>query len=252
MRTRRGTRLSGCKSCACNHCASVPPVFLSLEPAQYWSRARRGQIAALGSLQGLVEVANPKLVMNKRDPSRAWQVKVAQKCQLSYSITVISVYSVQIRFRPSFPYSLPCHQFSVLSVKLIFLLTWMVGVPVSHFHGSLHLSLSLIPSPTLIYKNIEQLPANPCWKASVPSAIHGTQKWLTVPESALQKTLNLGVRDSNPDCCSQVYPETGRKAIYLVDLKLAPRSHQWGPVRLLYSDSALKNCFIHWANISSS
>ena len=61
-----------------------------------------------------------------------------------------------------------------------------------------------------------------------------------MPESILQKTLNLGVRDSNPDCCSQVYPETGRKAIHLLDLKLAPRSHQWDPVRLLYSDSVLK------------
>lgn len=92
--------------------------------------------------------------------------------------------------------------------------------------------------------------------SSTPShpapAWHSTEKWLTVPESILQKTLNLGVRDSNPDCCSQVYPETGRKAIYLLDLKLATCSHQWDPVRLLYSDSAFKNSRSHWANSSSS
>lgn len=53
----------------------------------------------------------------------------------------------------------------------------------------------------------------------------------------------MGVRDSNPDCCSHVYSDTGRKAIYLPDLKLAPRSHQWDLVRPLYSDSAFKNFY---------
>lgn len=127
---------------------------------------------------------------------------------------------------------------------------WVCLFPTSmaHYTWASHLS----PAPPWFIKILSSCQQILAERPLFPSAVHGTEKWLTVPESILQKTLNLGVRDSNPDCCSQVYPETGRKAIYLLDLKLAPRSHQWGPVRLLYSDSALKNCFIHWANISSS
>lgn len=80
MRTRRGTQ-----GCLAAKAVLVTTTLLCLpfsclwKPAQYWSRAERGRITGLGSLQGLVEVANLKLVMYRRGPSRACQVKVAQK-----------------------------------------------------------------------------------------------------------------------------------------------------------------------------
>lgn len=40
--------------------------------------------------------------------------------------------------------------------------------------------------------------------------------------------------------------------MYLLDLKLAPRSHRWDPVSPLHSDSPHKSCFICWTNNSHS
>lgn len=170
------------------------------------------------------------------------------------------LYSVQIRFRQCFSYNLPCHQFSEPASEIDILPSHRGGracFPLQRL-TALEPASHSCPTPpwfTEISSSHQGILAKrpPSSTPSHPApAWHSTEKWLTVPESILQKTLNLGVRDSNSDCCSQVYPETGRKAIYLLDLKLATRSHQWDPVRLLYSDSAFKNSRSHWANSSSS
>ena len=260
MRTREGTQGCLC-SWPLHFCASR----LLHSGSSTSLGVRQGKLREVGWYQskGWWRWPTPKLVMYRRGLSRAYWVKGVQKRQLSYSITAImTVYSIQIRFQLWFPHNLPCHQvFGALQIYCYFSSALMLGVPVTHFCGWLHLSFLHMPNTapythTHTHTHIHtHLDLQKYWTAAsklFPTALHGAEKWLTAPESILQKTLNLGVRDSNPDCCSQVYPETGRKAIYLLDLKLAPRSHQWDPVRFLYRDSAFKNCFIHWANISSS
>lgn len=141
------------------------------------------------------------------------------------------LYSVQIRFPPWFPYNSPCHQFSVPAEEIDISPRpgqWACLFPTSQAHCTW--ACPSRPSPpwfTEILSSYKQILAQ---RPPFPTALPGAETWVSVRASILQQTRNWGVRDSNSDCCSQVYLEIGREAIYLLDLKLATHSHQWDSV----------------------